>query len=166
MDAVQNLITNTKNAVEQFENSIFKNSKVKYIVVKTVTNYISTQIEDIEDEIFKRKDDQQFLLASTRQLQSMIDAIQQYSNMFRDNDKVSISIDENGNIVSVPNDYIVEPEPRSYIDAIPRMYQGEDIKLTPQNGVTPLNEKDDISRYLDITAIENYLGSGSNGMKL
>ena len=162
MSEVNNLISNAKNIIENFESVMFATRQTKYIVVKSVTTYIQEQIEAIEERINSKMVDEEYLANTKENLEYMISSVEHLSNLFREEDNERIKIDNNGNFTSEPTNYHVELDKKSYIDTIPRSNGGPSAFIYKSQ---PTKE-DEIAKYVDVRDVEASLADNYSGLRL
>lgn len=156
MDIVNDLVTRIKNSTSQFEDYIFTTSYLKYIVTKSVTDYINSEIELINNKL-KNNTDEELVSKAIKDLEHMLSTIENISNIFRKDDNSVISIDEFGNFVATPAEFHVEPENKSWVDQLP---ETSELKKDANN------EAVDVAKHLDVNAVEDLLLGDKSTIKL
>lgn len=155
MEELTNLINQANNAIFDFEKYIFDKHHTKYIVIKGYTAHIQSQINSIEGFTKIGELDAETKNTSISKLNSIINNIKDYKELFDSGEDISIMIDDNGDLITSKTSELVnnvtlfpEQEVAASINSVP------DINIDQNEIETPAN---DFSQYLDVQAVDELL---------
>lgn len=98
MEEITNLINEANAAISNLENYIFDSKKEKYINLKTVTAYMTSQIESAEMAADLKLDEDYVEAKNT--LTNLIAKCNELINVFEAKTNIMVIVDENGEIVT------------------------------------------------------------------
>lgn len=118
MEAIQDLISTLRTSIKKLNNYLFINEQTKYIIITSMTSYMEEALEDIEDKIKGESITEEQVEKIKGNINTMLASVQDYLNLFRQDDNTILSFDNGGNIVTTPQDIHVELEHKSYVDQV------------------------------------------------
>lgn len=118
MEAIQDLISTLRTSIKKLNNYLFINEQTKYIIITSMTSYMEEALEGIEDKIKGESITEEQVEKIKGNINTMLASVQDYLNLFRQDDNTIVSFDNGGNIVTTPQDIHVELEHKSYVDQV------------------------------------------------
>lgn len=103
MEEITNLMNAAQSAIENLESFIFENKKEKYINLKTVTTYMTSQIESAEMTV-ELQVEEEYEETKTR-LNAIVSKCAELVEAFKAKDNIMVVVNENGEIVTQEINY-------------------------------------------------------------
>lgn len=149
-------LDNIKNTSKQLENFVFLNNRLKYQVVRAITETMLEEVSNIEYRLDNETLSDEQISDMQKRLEELMTSVEHMLNTYRENDNSVVSIDGLGNIVTEPATFHKELEKKSYVDMFPT--DGSELPKPPV--------VNDQLRYLDQKAVESILAETNSAMRL
>ncbi len=171
MEEITNLIENARASIENLESYLFNHKREKYLVAKSVTDYLKSEIEGFE-ALGKVDSSEEFINDTRSELSNIISKINAYNTAFQNGDEITINIDDflgeddddEENLLEDPN-----PTIENQTNEFPQIVEGPQINT--EQLATPISEEvpqmpnildDSAFQGIDTNGIDNFLNNNQN----